>query len=305
MSFINTIGLNTLWGTTKKVAKHYEYMVVDPIYVSKLERGLAGGKSKNIAKSTSDCFNEAFELTASRAKGRNVFKRIWDSIKGIGSEYKAMDMKDIAAKHLAKEGKELKFVGKVGKFLGPIGKRMPLIGNLLAVGFAIPTIISAFSNGGIGAGLKETGKEAFKLGVFTIGAAVGTAIGGPIGGIALGIGASLLADKITGKSYSDKLEEAKEKTAEGATEKTQAEAPETRKIAKAEVPAGYNQHTATNPYGQYEIPQGLPNYNQGAYPQTSSNPFGSYDMNADLMSQATFGPDTNAYAYPKQQQFTR
>jgi len=300
MSFINSVGLKTLWGTTKQVAKHYEYMVVDPIYVSKLEKGLAGkGLGKQVVtKTTAEAFEDAFQLTKAKANGRNIFKRVWDSLKGIGKDYKAMDIKGIKA------AKELKFFGKVGKLLGPIGKRMPLIGNLMAVGFAIPTIISAFSNGGIFAGLKETGKEAFKLGVFTLGAAVGTAIGGPVGGIALGIGASLLADKITGKSYSDKLEEAKEKTAEGTTEKPQTEAPETRKIAKAEVPAGYNQQAVTNPmsYGQYEIPQGLPNYNQGAYPQTSSNPFGSYDMSADLMSQATFGPNTG-YAYPKQQQF--
>ena len=284
MAIINKVGVNALWNTTKKVAKHYEYMVVDPIYTDKVTQGFKRGKA------TTTVFKDAFELTKAKAKGRNVFSRVWDSLKGIGRDYKGIKAK------VAGAGK-LSFFKKVGKYLAPIGKRMPLIGNLMAVGFAIPTIISAFSNGGIGAGLKETAKEAFKLGAFTIGAAIGTAVFGPIGGIAGAMAAGWLAEKITGKTFSEKQDEAKGKTAEAPA---QTEAPESNATAQAPTQQteqsfeGQNNQTAYNnqgfnpyTYGQNFNPMA---YGQGAYPQQGSNPFAGNDyMNEDLMAMGAFG----------------
>ena len=320
MAFINTVGLNTLWKTTKNVAKHYEYMVVDPIYVSKLERGLAGGKKgQKIVKSTSECFEDAFKLTAARANGRNIFKRVWDSLKGIGSEYKAMDMKKIAASHLAKEGKELKFFGKVGKFLGPIGKRMPLIGNLMALGMAIPTIASAFSNGGVGAGLKETGKEAFKLGAFTIGAAVGTALLPPLGGLIGGFVGQWVADKIVGKSFTEKKEDAVATETERMTAKglrKQVELPnQTSKAQYQQNPQAFEGQYAQQQPAYAQQPafaqaqytnQVMPNqFGQNVYAQGASQTgASSFDMNGDFLAQTSFGPsNNNMYAFNRQQQY--
>lgn len=124
----------------------------------------------------------------SAGKEKSLWSVIKDSFKKFGPEWKA-----------AKGFK---------KSFGVFWKRMPLIGNALMFIQEIPNLYKAYSQGGLMTGLGETLKVAGKLGVMTLAMAAGAAFGGPIGGIAGCFAGVWLADKILGKSYSDKKAEA-------------------------------------------------------------------------------------------------
>lgn len=253
------------WGTTKKALKSYEYLVFDPKYTEELEKGL---KTKNVK----DAFKSAYHNTAKEVGNTNVFKRIWKNLRGVRSEY-GTNIKRL--KNIKDAGHKLGFFKKLGVYLKPISKRMPLVANLAAVAFAIPTIIKAFSHGGVGAGIKETGKEGLKLGAFAIGAAIGTALGGPIGAIAGGFIAGWIADKCTGKSFAEKEAEAKA---------AQAQATATETSFTGNTASNTAVNTATNAMAN-------PDYAKlaAAYSQYSSNPFASNDyMNEDFMKMNAF-----------------
>lgn len=293
---INPACGNTLWNTAKKAAKSYEYLIFDPIYTTNLENNLKAGKS------VSASFKNSYNATKAAVGKDNLFKRIWNSLKGIGPEYKKMDVKGLAARYASKTGKNLSFFAKVGKFLKPLTKRMPLIANVAFVAMEIPNIYNAFTKGGIGTGIGETVKSATKFGAFTIGAAIGTALLPPLGGIIGGIAAGWVADKLLGKSFTEKQEEAKEKATDattGADRKAQAETPDARTEADRNAKqleaykAKYSEMMAKPAYAQQNYAQaGYPNYSQGAYPQLGTNPFGNSDyMNEDFMAMSAFGKD--------------
>lgn len=160
--------------------------------VNGVRTGGAGIFNKEIGKNISKSWESALA-----AKGNVSF---WESTKAtfrsIGPDFKA------AAKTPGAWA-------KTKSIFGTITKRMPLIGNILTLGFEIPNIYRAFRDGGIGTGIGETFKAAAKLGVFSIGMTIGTMFGGPLLGLVAGFGAGILADKIFGKSFTQKQEEAK------------------------------------------------------------------------------------------------
>lgn len=238
----------------------------------------------------------AFAESKEAVKNKSLRTVIRDSFHDIPSEYRAIKGE------LGVAGKSFKCLRSVGKMLG---KRMPLIGNVLMVAMAVPNITKAFTHGGVGTGVLETGKEAAKLGGFAAGAAVGQAlipipfVGGLIGGIVGG----WIADKIVGKSYTEKEEDAKAKAAEAAPSQAQSPqladnsgqaqggqapqeglSPEQRAAILQRVIANYNSTGGMS--------QNMNGYNMGRYGQNAgaSNPFSQQDyMSEDLMSLNTFG----------------
>lgn len=133
-------------------------------------------------------------------------------------------------------------------------KRMPFIGNAIGLAFAVPNVYRAFTDkengGGIGAGLKETAKEGIKFTAFAAGAALGALVPG-IGfltALAGGYVAGLVADKILGKSFTDKKEEVEAEKAKLAQQNQQPQQP-TGQLAGAQGASGIPQQFM-NPYGQ-------------------------------------------------------
>lgn len=119
-------------------------------------------------------------------------------------------------------------------------------GPLALCAFEIPNIVRATKDGGIGAGLVETGKAAAKIGGFVAGAAAGQAlipipvVGALIGGI-LG---DRLVSKLVGKSHTEKKAEEEQKLAE---------AQQAQQVAftGGQVP-GVEQGGVTNPFQQQQ-----------------------------------------------------
>ncbi len=148
---------------------------------------------------------------AEKDKSGNFFKRFWKSIKSTPTDIAT------ATKNGAKVAKEAGKSGIIGgaKGLGKgIWSKMPLVGNLLLIGFELPNIITATKEQGIGQGVAEVAKTTSRLVGGSIGAAIGGMAFGPIGGfIGYGVG-EWLTSKIVGKSYSEKIAEAQEKQAE-------------------------------------------------------------------------------------------
>ena len=149
--------------------------------------------------------------------GLNVFKNVWNSLKGIPG---------------AAKGK----IGTWAKVKAVGGKLGPLANLALIVGFEIPNLYRAFTHkdGGVVTGAVETGKATIKLGASMAGFAIGSAAGGIVGAkagaligtaICPGLGsfvggaigfiggmvgsmiAGKVTDKLLGKSFSEKVEE--------------------------------------------------------------------------------------------------
>lgn len=116
------------------------------------------------------------------------------------------------AKLAAKTGKNAFWTKLVGAGKG-LSKALPGIGNVLMAVASIPTIYTAFKDGGVGEGVKEIVKEGAKLGGGAIGAAIGSALG-PIGTAVGWIAGSWLTSLFTGKSASEKKAEAEQLLAE-------------------------------------------------------------------------------------------
>jgi hypothetical protein len=162
--------------------------------------------------------------------------------------------------------------GTKGFFKG-IGKKLPLIGNLLLVGFEIPNIIKATKEQGIGQGIIETGKAGIRLTVATLGAAIGGTLGG-VGGLVGWVAGEWLASKVIGKTYSEKKAESEE---------------ETQKLAELQ------QSQSTQTQAQQTVTNNSNISMQGGmtYPQQNgvTNPFSSFNLNSydpyanDIMAQ--------------------
>jgi len=254
--------------------------------------GGAGVFNKNIGKNISNSWDAALA-----AKGNVSF---WEStkatLKSIGPDFAA------AAKTPG-------IWAKTKSIFGTIAKRMPLIGNLLVLGFEVPNIYRAFKDGGVGTGVGEVFKAAAKLGVFSIGMTVGTVFGGPLVGMAVGFGAGILADKIFGKSFTEKQEEAKAQTEMTKEQREQQAAagmvaPQDNTRVATQAPKDMTQEllnmagagTNVNPAGYFKG-------NTGATSQNTTNPFtqGAYQMgmgnqvfpqsymDQDFMSAGMFG----------------
>lgn len=200
-----------MWNFAKHAPRNYANFVFgveqSEIFSSELSKSVRGVKDKATKKyvggtgfkNFGNKISSAWAKSKKAVEGKSLWKVITDSFKKVPNEF-------AAAKRLAKmTGKNSKLWGGTLKI---IGKRMPLIGNLLFVAMEIPNIFSAFKNGGIGTGLVETGKAAGKFGGFAAGAAIGACLG-PVGAIVGGIIGGIVADKILGKSFTEKQGEAK------------------------------------------------------------------------------------------------
>jgi len=178
-----------------------------------------------------------------------------------------------------------------------VGKRLPLVGTVASLLFEIPNLYRSFTDkdGGVGTGTVETGKAAIKLGAFAGGAAAGAAIGtlifpgvgtaagaviGFLGSVVGGIAAGWAADKVVGKSFTQKKEEAEaaEQAKQESTPQQQVQEHDPRKNPRIQqhqmqqMPIGPSQ----NPYVVY--PQmTYPTFNAGA----GLNPF---SQESDVMS---------------------
>jgi len=152
---------------------------------------------------------EKHEAAVRKANGNSYIKSFWKQITSIPKTF-ADEWK--LGGEVAKRAKKSVLWGKIGGANKALMKRMPLIGGLMALGFQIPNVINAFTSkdGGVATGLLETGKAVAKIGLDTAGFMIGQAlipiplVGGLIGSFA----ASFLGEKILGKSFSQKQEEA-------------------------------------------------------------------------------------------------
>ena len=163
----------------------------------------------------------------------NVPKRFSQGWK-VGGRYASITGKNA---FMCKMKGALKFGGKtLGRVAGP----------LALCAFEVPNIIRATKDGGIGAGLVETGKAAAKIGGFVAGAAAGQAlipipvVGALIGGI-LG---DRLVSKLVGKSHTEKKAEEEQKLAE-------AQQAQQVSFTGGQVP-GITQAATNNPFQQQQ-----------------------------------------------------
>ncbi len=170
----------------------------------------AGMDRTNLGTKFKDAFKsvEAHEEALRKANGGSYLKTFWHQVKTIPEVF-SKEWKAGGAS--AKAARKSVTWGKIGGANKALMKRMPLIGGLMAVGFQLPNLITAFTHkdGGVGTGVVEIGKAAGKLGLETAGFMVGQAlipipfVGGLIGSFAAG----WLGEKILGKSFAEKHEE--------------------------------------------------------------------------------------------------
>jgi len=298
--------LSPLVKTTKNFAHNYANFVLgveqSEVFSDELQKAVRGVKDpltkKYIGGNGLNNFRSnlknAWNTSAKAVEGKSFWKTIKESFKTMPEEFKGL-------------GQEAKFAAKSKGALKILGKRMPLIGNLIFAAMEIPNIFKAFKDGGFVTGLTETVKSTAKFGGFAAGAAIGQAIipipfvGAMIGGMIGG----WIADKVVGKSFTDKQEEAKAAPDGMTGAGGQALKPDGMTGAAAPVQAQAQQSQYPQPqYPQYPM-QNQFNPSQymidpSAYQSSSSNPF---DMSGDFLAQAQFGTSNNNFGYKQQPQF--
>lgn len=149
-----------------------------------------------------------------------------------------------------------------GKFLM---KRMPFIGSAICLATEFPNIVKSFTDkehgGGLATGLGETLKTAVKISAMAAGAALGALV--PVPGLNLvtcmagGAAASWIADKLLGKSFTDKVAEADEATKKKSGSETQENQDSSyvqnfkqSNLYDTNNPFQYNQNNFSNPFSQ-------------------------------------------------------
>lgn len=294
--------LQPLWQGTKKAVNAYGHFIFNDnndVFTESLKQSVKENGFKNFIGNTKEAYKKTLPKTET-----NCFKEMWESIKSIPSDFETIKnnlVKEAAEKAkkeaaqtayktaraagtLRKEaaalaetaGKEaaeaalkksITFPG-VRSFFKTASKKMPLIGNLLMVALEAPNIYRAFTQGGVTEGVVETGKAALKLGAFTVGAALGTLIPLPfVGSLIGGFAGQWVADKLLGKSFTERQEEAEAakkgqpNPAENATIQGQNNAAVNNQANIAA--AGQNPYmnndfmanqAGANPFGQYTMP---------------------------------------------------
>lgn len=216
-------------------------------------------------------------------KDKAGLKAAWDGSK-LGESFFQRTKEALSFSNISQEFKDastaVNFMGKEGKlakYLGVAGRRMPFIMNVVTLACEVPNIIKAFTDkehgGGVGAGLAETAKTGIKLGAFAAGMALGSLVPGVgfITGMIGGMAGQWLAEKIVGKSFTDKA----------------AETDAAKQNAQANDPANQNNVVQNNNTLQTQTPptgtQQIQPF-QGNMFATSSG----FDPNADFMSQTYF-----------------
>lgn len=230
--------ITPLWRGTRSVADAYGHFVFgthNEKFAELLKESVSrsNGGFSGLGHKIAEAYRGAATSTT-----EGFFRSTWNSMKSIPGDI----------------GKEMAETGAFKGLFKGLGKKMPLIGNLLMIAFEAPNIYRAFKDGGVGAGFKELGKSAAKLGAFAAGAALGQAlipipfVGGLIGGIAGG----WIADKLLGKSFTEKKEEAEKVHKGGEAENNEQAAVEETEEPKKRVRQEHNaqQPVAPNPFVQ-------------------------------------------------------
>ncbi len=148
---------------------------------------------------------EAHEAAIRKANGNSYLKAFWHQFTTIPKVFQ--DEWRLGGEVAKRAGKSVA-AGKARGVFKALMKRFPMIGGLLAVGFQLPNIISAFTSkdGGVATGLLETGKAAAKIGIDTAGFMIGQAlipiplVGGIIGSMVAGA----LGEAVLGKGFAEK-----------------------------------------------------------------------------------------------------
>jgi hypothetical protein len=200
-------------------------------------------------------------VEATKGKG-NIFVEGWKALKS---------MPRTIALYAKKGGVEAglkgsnKILGNIkGAFKG-LGKKMPLIGNLMLVGFELPNIFKAVKEQGIGQGIAEVGKAGARLTGASLGAAIGSAVLPGLGSLIGWVAGEWLVSKVVGKSYSEKVAEKEEKAKE-----------DMERLAELQQAQQQSQVQQTAPQTSNISMQG-----GMTYPQNNSvtNPFNSFNLN--------------------------
>lgn len=218
---------------------------------------------KSILQGFKDGGNKlALDVAKKTHANGSVFSRIFRSIKSTPADLIAATKGGASAAKAAGKSGILGGVKGLGK---GIWSKMPLVGNLLLIGFELPNIIKATKEEGIGQGVAEVAKAGARLTGASIGAAVGSLAFGPIGGfIGWGVG-EWLTSKVVGKSYSEKIAEAEEKQAEALSMYQQTQPVQQPQVAPATQFNPYNMNdfltnSMSNPYSNDLMMQNM-NFN--------------------------------------------
>ena len=230
-SAVSAIATNkNWWDATKKVANTYMNFSFGCGQDQKFVESIFGRGENKVKMGVKDAWKKA-ELGESW----------WGSFK------KAFTPSEIKAEWSALEGGAFK---KSFKFLG---KKMPFIGNAIYLLTEAPNLYRSFTDkehgGGIGTGIEETAKFGVKAAAFAAGAALGALVPGVgfLTSIVGGMAASWIADKIIGKSFTDKKEEMEAEKAKQ-TQQAQQQTAQTEQSAGSQATSG--NPSFTNPYGQ-------------------------------------------------------
>lgn len=288
--------ISPVWQGTKNFSRSYLHFVLgveqSDKFSTELQDIVRGKKDPTTKKRVGGQGLKEFRKSVKEAWGKSKTvvegKPFWGT---IGKSFKKMPNEFKAAGRLARmTGKKSKFIGASLKILG---KRMPFIMNIVMLGTEVPNIYRAFSQGGVGTGFKEVGKTAVKFGAFAAGAAIGQAIipipfvGALIGGAVAG----WLADKVVGKSFTEKKEEAE--AAAAATQQNQEmlqKSPETTHNQNQEQTQNQEQNFAgnTNPFEYNPMMNNSVNNNMNYnmdYSGMYNNPFYKQNyMDQDFMA---------------------
>lgn len=167
-----------------------------------------GASSGSVFSKAVKATKEGFKSLEKGATGKAFLKGVFSDIKSLPKFLtKATKVGSSAAKAAGKSS----IWGGVKGFFGGVCKKMPLIGTLIAIGCEVPNIYKAGKEEGAGSALKETGKAAARLAGGAAGAAIGSAICPGIGTLIGWVAGEWLTGLVTGKTYTEKKEEAEEK----------------------------------------------------------------------------------------------
>lgn len=220
-----------------------------------------------------EAFTKAMRNTIKNRGSQSYFSSVWDGMKNGARAAEAHNLQiqqkggfwrntweslkstpKVVSEGWAKGGAgKTGWAKGCGQFKGALkglGKRMPLIGTLMIAATELPNIFTAFKEGGLVTGVTEIGKAGLRLGAGMAGAAIGQAlIPIPIlGGIVGYMAGDWLMSKVTGKSYSEKKEEANNAIAQSDQQAQQAQ----QVLAQTQMQPGYSTPTGmlTNPSSQ-------------------------------------------------------
>lgn len=187
-----------LWKGTKELVSDLFRFSVDPEQMEVFER-VAKRSSKKGLNDFTTTTAQAWKVSKRAVKDKSLWQSIKEAFTSIKPEFKAI------------KGSKFKGCAKI------LGKRLPLIGGLISVAMAVPTVYSAFTDkengGGLYAGTREAARSLADTALLVGATAAGTAlIPIPVVGSIVGmVAGSILSNFIFGKSFTEQRAETQEK----------------------------------------------------------------------------------------------